>query len=163
MPLGRGGVAHSVAMTPGFNFNGLTPGPSAILLRKRSIVIAIALWGSKWLSSTILVRSDNIAVVYAISSGSAKDSLLMHLLRCLHFFLAYYDIRLVGKHIAGMHNTAAKALSRDNLPLFLQYFPQANQVQTPVPPPLKDMLLLQRPDWLSPTWRTMFLSILNRH
>ena len=127
------------------------------------VVIAVALWGAAWQSSSVLVRSDNIAVVCAISSGAAKDPLLMHLLRCLHFFLARFDISLVAKHIAGVHNTAADALSRDKLVSFFQCVPQANQLPTPVPLPLMEMLLHCRPDWLSTAWRTMFLTTLDRH
>ena len=82
------------------------------------VVIAIAVWGADWPSQPVLVHSDNMAVVCAISSGSAKDPLLMHLLRCLHFFLAHFDISLTASHIAGVHNTAADALSRNNLPRF---------------------------------------------
>ena len=124
------------------------------------VVIAVALWGAVWQSSSVLIRSDNMAVVCAISSGAAKDPLLMHLLRCLHFFLAQFDISLVAKHIAGVHNTAADALSRDK---FFQCVPQANQLPTPVPLPLMEMLLHCRPDWLSTVWRTMFLTTLDRH
>ena len=69
-------------------------------------------------STTALVRSDNRAVVAALPSGTALDPVLMHILRCLHFFLAHHDIRLVARHIAGINNTVADALSRDNLPVF---------------------------------------------
>ena len=75
------------------------------------VVVAIAVWGHDWQSCSVLVRSDNMAVVSALSSGSAKDPLLMHLLRCLHFFLAHFDISLTASHIAGVYNTAADALS----------------------------------------------------
>ena len=127
------------------------------------VVIAVALWGAAWQSSSVLVCSDNIAVVCAISSGAAKDPLLMHLLRCLHYFLAQFDVSLVAKHIAGVHNTAADALSRNKLVSFFQCVPQANQLPTPVPLPLMEMLLHRRPDWLSTAWGTMFLTTLDRH
>ena len=126
------------------------------------VVIAIAAWGAEWQSS-ILVRSDNMAVISAISSGAAKDSLLMHPLRCLHFFLAHFNITLTASHIAGVYNTAADALSRNNLSCFFHCMPQAKQSPVQVPAPLTDMLLLHRPDWLSSTWRTMFLTILDKH
>ena len=118
--------------------------------------------GAPWQSTTVLVRSDNAAVVATLTSGSARDLLLMHLLRCLHFFLAHYDIRLIARHIAGVNNTAADALSRDNLPVFFQCQPQANPSPSPLPATLMQLLVHQRPDWLSPAWRTMFLDILHR-
>ena len=126
------------------------------------VVVAIALWGAPWQSTTVLVRSDNAAVVATLTSGSARDLLLMHLLRCLHFFLPHYDIRLIARHIAGVNNTAADALSRDNLPVFFQCQPQANPSPSPLPATLLQLLVHQRPDWLSLAWRTMFLDILHR-
>ena len=86
------------------------------------IVMAIAMWGAEWQASTVLIRSDNYAVVSSLSSGSAKDVTLMHI---LHFYLAQFDIRVVTRHIAGAENTAADALSRDNLKVFFQLNPQA--------------------------------------
>ena len=126
------------------------------------VVVSIAIWGAHWSSTSVLICSDNMAVVSAINLGSAKDPLLMHLLRCLHFFLAHCDIKLVARHIAGICNTAADALSRNKLDIFFQCSPQASRVQTQVPGSLQDMLLHHRPDWLCPSWRRMFLDILGK-
>lgn len=125
------------------------------------IVMAVAMWGAEWQASTVLIRSDNDAVVSSLSSGSAKDATLMHLLRCLHFYLAQFDIRVVARHIAGAVNTAADALSRDNRAVFFQLTPQAKKHPSHVPPALQELLLLQSPDWLSPTWRKLFLATLS--
>ena len=96
-----------------------------------------------------------------LTSGSAKDALLMHLLRCLQFYLTHFDIRIAARHLAGVENTAADALSRDNLTVFFQCQPQANPSPSPLQPALKELLLLQSPDWLSPTWRVLFLATLH--
>ena len=48
--------------------------------------MAVAVWGRSWRSTTVQVFSDNIVLVSALSWGSARDPLLMHLLHCLHFF-----------------------------------------------------------------------------
>ena len=66
------------------------------------VVIAVAIWGRSWAKNMLLVRSDNMAVVCALSAGTAKDSKLMHLLRCLHFFTASYQIGICAKHITGV-------------------------------------------------------------
>ena len=126
------------------------------------VVVSIAIWGALWVSSSVLICSDNMAVVSAINSGSVKDHLLMHLSRCLHFFLAHFDIRLVARHIAGIYNTAADALSHNNLGIFFKCFPQASRIQAQVPDSLQDMLLLHRRDWLCPSWRHMFLDTLGK-
>ena len=123
------------------------------------VVIALAVWGQYWTEHMVLVRSDNMAVVQAINGDSAKDVKLLQLLRCLHFFTASHQISICARHIA---NTAADALSRNNLPAFLSHTPQAADRSTRVPPPLLDMLITQRPDWTSADWRTMFLATLGR-
>ena len=105
----------------------------------------------------MLVRSDNMAVVHCLASGAARDPLLMHLLRCLHFVTATHQIGIVAKHVPGVHNTAADALSHNMMQTFLDITPQAQEEATWAPPPLLDMLLHQHPDWISPGWRKKVL------
>ena len=124
------------------------------------VVIALAIWGGQWKSSTVLARSDNMAVVCALSSGTARDPLLMHLLRCLHFFSAHFQISIVVRHVAGVENTAADALSHNNHDIFLSCTPQAAGKASQVPSPLLDMLLHNQPDWTSASWRSLFLGSL---
>ena len=122
------------------------------------VVIATAIWGEQWAERTVLVRSDNMAVVHVLSAGTARDARLMHLLRCLHFFSARHLISIRAKHVAGVFNSAADALSRNNMSVIFQHTPQAAKEPSQVPDPLIDMLVLHRPDWTSASWRTMFLS-----
>ena len=86
------------------------------------VVGAVAIWGPQWRVKTVLVIPDNMAVVCAVSAGSAKDVLLMHLLRCLHFFTAHHQIVLRAEHLPGVLNSATDSLSRNNLPLSLIVF-----------------------------------------
>ena len=127
------------------------------------VVISVAVWGQQWVGHTLLVRSDNMAVVQALTVGTARDPLLMHLLRCMHFFTASHQIGIQARHLPGALNIAADALSRDNMTILFASVPQAHREAVEVPAPLLDMLLHQRPDWTSPTWRRMFLSSWGRH
>ena len=127
------------------------------------VVVAAAIWGQEWQDQTVLVKSDNMAVVEALSKGAARDPLLMHLIRCLHFFSAKHNITLKASHIVGRLNVAADALSRDKLSLFLHSNPQAAREASQIPAPLVDMLIRQRPDWTSSSWRTMFVSLSTMH
>ena len=68
-------------------------------------------------------RCDNAAVVAIIKSGTSKDALAMHPMRCLFFFTASHQLLLLPSHIPGKENVAADHLSRDALPLFLQLIP----------------------------------------
>ena len=124
------------------------------------IVIAIAIWGAEWQASTVFIRSDNQAVVSSLSLGSAKDATLMHQMRCLHFYVAQFDIRVVARDLVGVENTAADALSCNNLAVFFQHNPQGKEHPSEVLPALQELLLLQSLDWLSLTWRKLFLATL---
>ena len=74
------------------------------LQRSYSILVAVAVWGPQWGGSTVLCHCDNQAMVSVIRSRSCRNKKLMHLLRCLFFFEAYFGIRLQASHIAGVNN-----------------------------------------------------------
>ena len=126
------------------------------------ILVAVAVWGPQWGGSTVLCHCDNQAVVSVIRSRSCRDKKLMHLLRCLFFFEAYFGIRLQASHVAGVNNGAADALSRDNLSLFFSLLPQAAVSPTPLPRELVELLLSPDMDWLSPIWTQRFKATLNK-
>ena len=85
---------------------------------QRNVLLAAAIWGQTWRGTRVCFRSDNMAVVSVLRSGAAKDSILMHLLRCLHFYVAIWQFSYTAAHIAGSLNTAADALSRNKSSLF---------------------------------------------
>ena len=97
------------------------------------IVVAAATWGSFWRGSQVLCFSDNMSVVHAICSRSVRNPQLMRLLRALFFVEAHFNMSLGARHVAGVSNTAADALSRDNVDLFRLSAPQADA--HPSPPP----------------------------
>ena len=79
------------------------------------VVISAAIWGVQWAKCRVLVQSDNMAVVHSLTTGTARDPLLMHLLCCLHFVTASHQIHIVARHVPGVLNTAADALSRNSM------------------------------------------------
>ena len=87
----------------------------------------------------------------------------MGLIRCLHFITARFDLLLRATHIAGIENSLADALSRNNLPFFFNHHSQANRTPSSIPSALLDLLVHSRPDWTSPTWNTMFNTTFNQH
>ena len=93
------------------------------------VLLAAATWGKSWAGQCVCFQSDNMAVVSVLCSGKAKDHTLLHLLRCLHF----YSATLMFTYTAGKLNTAAEALSRNKLQLFLSTFLQADKSPTPIP------------------------------
>ena len=125
------------------------------------IVIAAAIWGPYWIGRTVRSNCDNEAVVSVINSGRCEHELMMHLLRCLFYFAAKYNFILVAKHIPGISNTLADALSRNKLDVFFSLAPQANSSPTPIPPSLLTGLVLKRPDWTSLDWTHWFTTTFN--
>ena len=123
------------------------------------IVLAAAVWGTEWTGRTIEAQCDNSAVVAMINWGSGKNPEAMHLMRCLAFFMAKFQFTLVARHIPGTSNVLADALSRGNLSLFLSLYPQADQVATPLPQELLDLVIISHPDWTSPHWTRLWSAI----
>ena len=118
-------------------------------------MVACAIWGPYWQHRQVLVLSDNMAVVHVINSQSSKERTILHLLRCLHFICAGYDITLKADHIVGVHNLAADALSRNLMQVFRSAVPAANPQPTPVPQALWQLLVTEELDWRSPGWRQL--------
>ena len=89
----------------------------AIMVKKElvPIVLAIVVWGYQLARKDILVKSDNLNVVTAINKGSCREAMVMHLLRCMWFFVAQFDIRVVAEHLPGKDNIIANQLSRNNI------------------------------------------------
>ena len=122
------------------------------------IVVATAIWGRHWQNSTVQVLCDNEAVVTIVNKRTTKDTECMHLVRCLAFIKAKFNVDLVASHIKGKLNTLADALSRNCLTKFHALHPQAVGEPEGIPAPLLDLLLVQRPDWTSQSWAQLWSS-----
>lgn len=124
------------------------------------VVVAAAIWGDQWAGKHVCFHSDNMSVVAVLNSRTAKDPLLMHLLRCFSFYGAYFRFHFSAEHIPGTLNIAADAISRNNLSLFSSLAPQIPQFS--IPPSLHNLLIATRPDWGSPAWTQLFIASLSR-
>ena len=124
-----------------------------------SAVDIAAIWGRSWQGCRVIWNSD-MAVVEVIRKRSTRQPILLHLLRCLYFYAAYYKFHYSAHHIPGVANVAADAISRNNLSLFLSLIPQAAS-PSQIPQAVQDLLLSRQPDWGSPTWTSLFISSLS--
>ena len=111
-----------------------------------------AVWGKKWSGELLLVHLDNVATVAIVNSGNSHDSKVMHLVLCLAFIAAKFQLYTYQER---------NYLSRCAVqPLFHCLFSQAHQHQTEVPVALVDLLLGSHPDWTSTKcaelWNTIF-------
>ena len=126
------------------------------------IILSCAAWGNTLRRQRVLFQCDNKSMVASFQKGSCRDQQVMHLLRTLTFFTAYYDIELIAEHIPGVANTAADHLSRNNMLLFSCLHPQAQPLPTPLPSPLLVMLTLPWEDWTATSFRSQFSNILSK-
>ena len=116
------------------------------------IVVAVAVWGSAWKGATVLCHCDNQAVVAAIRGGYCRDPAMAHMLRCLFFLEAKFEVVLTAVHVPGVDNGPADAISRNKLDMFFGLVPQAHRVACQLPVGLVDRLVAQG-QWTSEDWR----------
>ena len=130
--------------------------------RASANLLATAVWEPSWVNQRVLCKSDNMAVVAILNTGSAKDSLLMHLLCCLFFYAAHYHFSLSATHLPDRENFGTDALSHNKHIQFLSTYPQALPTPTAIPVAIVQLAVTSRPDWTSKSWKQLFISILNR-
>ena len=124
------------------------------------IVISCAVWGKQMSHLHVRCRCDNAAVVSMLNKHTSQHPVTMHLLRCLFFICARYSISLTAEHLPGRWNGAADALSRGNIASFFQAVPYAAASPCSIPSELLEVLIHQRPNWLSFEWSDAFQACL---
>ena len=115
-------------------------------------MLACVIWGPAWAHKQVQVLCDNAAV---INTRTSKCPHIMHLVRCLHFFIAHFDFILKAMHIPGVLNVGADAMSRNRPQVFVQATPTAQPHPDQVPHALWDLLVVTQPDWTSVNWRQL--------
>ena len=118
----------------------------------------LAVWGGHWRQASVTLYCDNQGAVAAINSGYSRVSHIGHLLRCLFFVKARFDIELVALHVPGANNQLADAISRDDLTFLFSQVPEARWHQCALPEQVIALSLDQHLSWTSPTWRQSFTS-----
>ena len=128
------------------------------------IVCACAVWGASWRGQSVLCECDNLSVVCAVNSGTAKEKsgVVMHMLRSLFFIVSFFGFSLKVKHVAGKLNGPADAVSRNEMDRFFLQVPTAVRASTPIPEVLWNLVVIQRPDWLCVRWREVFSALWQR-
>ena len=105
------------------------------------VVLAAAIWGSEWEAQNVTSLCDNAAIVTILRSGDSKNLEVMHLMRCLAFLKAKFQLALFSADICGKKNLA-DALSRNDSEYFLAHYPQTGQKPTSLPPKLLDLTIV---------------------
>ena len=87
------------------------------------IVLSLHLWGADMSNRSILFFTDNEALVHVINKQSCKDKALMALVRKLVLICLQFNVAFKAKHIPGVKNVLADALSRLQVQKFQQSAP----------------------------------------
>ena len=111
---------------------------------------------------SVLFQCNNTGVIAAVSKGSAKEPVVMHLLRSMWFFVAHFDMSISIEHISGVCNGVADMLSRDKIQHFFLLNPRVDLCPTPIPEELTKIVSVFKPDWTSTTFNQLFNTIINR-
>lgn len=131
-------VGYGCVTSTGRWFCGLWPASwsplSIAVLELAPIVLAVATWGGDLAHKVLHVYSDNLGLVTSINAQSAKDRTLMALIRRLVYLLLHFNILIVARHIPGINNRCADALSRGKISVFQELCPIAQDLPTPIPP-----------------------------
>ena len=90
----------------------------------------------------MLFRIDNESVVHALNSGLPKDHHLAYLVRFIAKHAVINSFQFKARHLPGIQNAAADALSRFNIQRFRELRPSADILETMVPSELISYLLM---------------------
>lgn len=107
--------------------------PSSAVYELYPIVLAAIVWGKEWRSKSVLIHSDNEAVVNAINTTRTKSLTVSPYLRRLVWTAASYQFIIRAAHIPGHHNQIADSLSRFHFQKFRSLAPDADELPTPLP------------------------------
>lgn len=97
------------------------------------IVIALYVWGRLLSNHSLLIRTDNEALVAIINKQSSPDMIIMKGIRKLVLACLKFNIRVRACHVAGSANSRADALSRGLIDKYKFLSPQSRDVPTAIP------------------------------
>ena len=110
------------------------PSSSTALFEIYPVVAAAVLWGHTWSRKSILIHSDNLAVVDIINKGRSNAIPIMPFMRRLTWHSVTHNYILHAAHVPGKANAIADSLSRFSFQNFRLLAPDADPHPTPVPP-----------------------------
>jgi hypothetical protein len=77
-----------------------------------AVILSAIRWAPFWANSHVEVLSDNTTAKAIINKGTCKNPVVMKLVRHLFWLSAIYNFKITVKHIAGVDNNLADAISR---------------------------------------------------
>ncbi|XP_065197849.1 uncharacterized protein LOC135829374 [Sycon ciliatum] len=125
--LGFGGFFQGRWFAGAWSATQQTPPYTSIMWREMwPISLACQLWGPLWTQKKILLHCDNASVCAAWESGTCRHPGVVALIRSTLQTAARHNFCLLIRHIAGVDNGIADALSRAQFPRFRLLAPGAD-------------------------------------
>ncbi|KAM3929144.1 LOW QUALITY PROTEIN: uncharacterized protein RB166_006928 [Leptodactylus fuscus] len=113
------------------------------LLEIFPIVVSVVLWGESLRDRCVCFWCDNQSVVNAINHLSSSSPPVLSLLRFLVLRCLELNIWFRARHVPGIQNSVADALSRCHLQVFRQLLPGASLEGLSCPPFLWDLPIVE--------------------
>ena len=98
------------------------------------ILVSLHLFGNSIKNKKVLFHCDNMAVVEIINQQTSKCPRVMDLVRPLVLRCMELNTEIKAKHIRGVDNSIADAISRYFMQIFRKLAPQADPQPTMIPP-----------------------------
>ncbi len=97
------------------------------------IYIAFRLWAEFFKNSKILFHVDNLAIVCVLQAQTARDPIIMNMLRHMVVIAMLHNISFSGVHIRGKHNVITDFISRFQVGKAKSLAPWLQKEETVVP------------------------------
>lgn len=111
------------------------------VLELTAVAIAIRAWAGLWRGRRIMIQCDCLPAVQAFNRLTSPSSRLMDVVRMAHQITIESECVVLLRHVAGVDNQVADALSRNKVRLFRSLVPQARRFQErPQPWPIRPWL-----------------------
>ena len=94
---------------------------------------------AEWEKSLLFV--DNVSLVHILNKQSSRSDSLMSFLRPLVLSALQNNIQFKAKHVSGIDNKIADAISRKQWESFRRLAPHADMDPRPIPEPFQFLLL----------------------
>ena len=114
-----------------------------LVLEMYPIALALLLFSEVLKGKSIIIHTDNEALVHVFNNKTSKDTHILSMLRRIILVGLQYNIRIRAVHIPGYLNTHADALSRLQVSKFKTTAPWADPQPTSIPQHLSPLSLLK--------------------
>ena len=113
------------------------------------IVIAIVVRGTSWNGHKMIARYDNESIVTVLNSHYSNVPHVMNMMQTLFFIDSHLHFIISLQHTAGLSNTLADCLSKNQLTKLYVKFSSAHHHSSVVTSSLLQWLLHPNMDWTS--------------